>query len=69
MPEAIKQAMISTPIPDAPFSNSVGLSDDFVSTVKEQMDRQGISTNPTTIPQPPTQKPIGQPQKNYPLKI
>ena len=56
LPEAIKQAMISNPIPDAPFNNSVGLSDDFVSNVKEQMDRQGISTNATSIPQPPTQQ-------------
>jgi len=57
LPDAIKQAMITNPIPDAPFNNSVGLTDDFVSNVKEQMDRQGISTNSTTIPQPPTQKP------------
>ena len=53
LPEAIKQAMINTPIPDVPFNNSVGLSEDFVSGVKEQMDKQGISTNSTTIPQPP----------------
>ena len=58
LPDAIKQAMISNPIPDAPFNNSVGLTDDFVSNVKEQMDRQGISTNSSSIPQPqpPTQQ-------------
>ena len=62
LPDAIKQAMISNPIPDAPFNNSVGLTDDFVSNVKEQMDRQGISTNSSSIPQP-QQQPLTQ-QKN-----
>ena len=54
LPEAIKTAMINTPIPDIPFnSGGAGLSEEFLSGVKNQMDRQGISTSiPTPTSQP-----------------
>lgn len=46
LPDAIKQAMISTPIPDIPFNGGgTSLSDDFLSGVRTQMDKQGISTS------------------------
>jgi len=44
LPDAIKQAMISTPIPDIPFNGGgTSLSEDFLSGVRTQMDKQGIS--------------------------
>jgi len=50
LPEAVKKAMINTPIPDVPFNGGgAGLSEDFLSGVKTQMDKQGI---PTSIPNP-----------------
>ena len=46
LPDVIKEAMISTPIPDIPFNGGgTSLSDDFLSGVKTQMDKQGISTS------------------------
>jgi len=55
LPDAIKKAMISTPIPDIPFNGGgTSLSDDFLTGVKTQMDKQGISTSTppqNTIPQ------------------
>lgn len=54
LPEAIKKAMINNPIPDIPFNGGgAGLSEDFLSGVKTQMDKQGIATsipNPTSTP-------------------
>lgn len=49
LPESIKQAMINNPIPDIPFGNNVGLSGDFISGVKEQMEKQNIPTSPTSL--------------------
>jgi len=59
LPEAIKQAMIDNPIPDIPFNGGgVGLSNEFLSGVQEQMSKQGLSTTqPTTnsiVPPPVT---------------
>ena len=46
LPDAIKQAMISTPIPDIPFNGGgTSLSEDFLSGVRTQMDKQGISNS------------------------
>ena len=46
LPDVIEEAMISTPIPDIPFNGGgTSLSDDFLSGVKTQMDKQGISTS------------------------
>lgn len=46
LPDAIKEAMISTPIPDIPFNGGgTSLSDDFLSGVRTQMDKQGISNS------------------------
>ena len=46
LPDAIKQAMIDNPIPDIPFNGGgAGLSEEFLSGVKNQMDKQGISTS------------------------
>ena len=47
LPDAIKQAMIDTPIPEIPFNGNVGLSEDFVAGVKQQMEKQNIPTSPT----------------------
>lgn len=50
LPEAIKQAMIETPIPDIPFNGGgAGLSEDFLSGVKEQMEKQGLSDGETMV--------------------
>lgn len=62
LPDAIKQAMIDNPIPEIPFNGGVGLSDEFVNGVKEQMHKQniptsnGIPTPSTSIPQTKTKK-------------
>ena len=50
LPDAIKQAMIDNPIPDIPFNGGgVGLSNEFLSGVQEQMSKQGLTTTqPTT---------------------
>lgn len=53
LPDAIKQAMINNPIPEIPFNGNVGLSEDFVAGVKEQMHKQNIPTS-SGIPQPAT---------------
>ena len=58
LPDAIKEAMINNPIPDVPFGNSVGLSEDFLSGVKDQMKKQNIPTSPALlneniVPSPP----------------
>ena len=59
LPDSIKEAMINHPIPDIPFGGSVGLSGDFISGVKEQMEKQNIPTSPVSptsqnIPSSPT---------------
>tara|TARA_R110000823_G_scaffold290583_2_gene408845 strand:+ start:4443 stop:5096 length:654 start_codon:yes stop_codon:yes gene_type:complete len=56
LPDSIKEAMINHPIPDIPFGGSVGLSGDFISGVKEQMEKQNIPTSPISqnIPASPT---------------
>jgi|TARA_R100001198_G_C5198123_1_gene188200 hypothetical protein len=46
LPDAIKQAMIDNPIPDIPFNNGTALPDDFLTEVKNKMDKQGIPTSP-----------------------
>tara|TARA_R110000824_G_scaffold242454_1_gene431153 strand:- start:2815 stop:3465 length:651 start_codon:yes stop_codon:yes gene_type:complete len=55
LPDAIKEAMINNPIPDIPFNGGAGLSKEFLSGVKTQMDKQGISTSipSTSIPSTP----------------
>jgi|TARA_R110002124_G_scaffold92193_2_gene234213 hypothetical protein len=46
LPDAIKQAMINNPIPDIPFNGGgVGLTDEFLSGVQEQMNKQGMGTS------------------------
>jgi|21_taG_2_1085346.scaffolds.fasta_scaffold00021_3 hypothetical protein len=42
LPDVIKQAMIKNPIPEIPFNGGVGLTEDFLSGVKEQMEKQDI---------------------------
>ena len=58
LPEAIKKAMIENPIPDIPFNGGgVGLSEEFLSGVQQQMSKQGLSSpSPQQIPQPSTTK-------------
>ena len=51
LPDAIKQAMIDNPIPEIPFNGGVGLSNEFVENVKEQMEKQNIPTS-SSIPTP-----------------
>ena len=56
LPDAVKQAMINNPIPDIPFNGGgVGLTDEFLSGVQEQMSKQGMATSKpqtnNTIPQ------------------
>jgi len=51
LPDAIKQAMIDNPIPEIPFNGGIGLSEDFVAGVKEQMHKQNIPTSNGTSPQ------------------
>lgn len=46
LPDAIKQAMINNTIPDIPFNGGgVGLTDEFLSGVQEQMNKQGMGTS------------------------
>ena len=47
LPDVIKQAMIKSPIPEIPFNGSVGLTDEFLSGVKEQMVKQDIPVSST----------------------
>ena len=55
LPEAIKQAMINNPIPDVPWNGSgVGLSEEFLSGVKNEMNKQGMATSPSRQPQQST---------------
>ena len=55
LPEAIKQAMIDNPIPDIPWNGGgVGLSENFLNGVKNEMDKQGMSVNQTKKPQQPS---------------
>ena len=50
LPQAIKEAMISTPIPDIPFNGGgVGLSEDFLNNVKTEMNKQGMSTSHSNV--------------------
>jgi len=42
LPDVVKKAMINNPIPEIPFNKGVGLSEDFLSGVKEQMKKQDI---------------------------
>lgn len=42
LPDAIKQAMIETPIPDVPFGGSAGLSEEFLEGVRDGMKKQDI---------------------------
>tara|TARA_R110001583_G_scaffold28312_6_gene100679 strand:- start:809 stop:1405 length:597 start_codon:yes stop_codon:yes gene_type:complete len=67
LPDVIKQAMINSPIPDIPFNGgSVGLSEEFLSGVKTQMNKQGIptssevinTTQQNSVPSTPTTKKI-----------
>jgi hypothetical protein len=52
LPDAIKTAMINNPIPDIPFNGGgVGLSEDFLSGVKNEMAKQGIPTTQTETTQ------------------
>ncbi len=52
LPEAIKKAMIENPIPDVPFNGGgVGLSEEFLSGVKNEMNKQGMGTTSTQKPQ------------------
>ena len=56
LPDIVKQAMINNPIPDIPFNGGgVGLTDEFLSGVQEQMVKQGMETSipqaSNTIPQ------------------
>ena len=52
LPEAIKQARIDNPIPDVPFNGGgVGLSEEFLSGVKNEMSKQGMGFNSTQQPQ------------------
>jgi len=53
LPQAIKEAMINTPIPDVPFNGGgAGLSEEFLNGVKTEMSKQGMQTSTTKIEQP-----------------
>ena len=48
LPDAIKRVMIDSPIPDIPFNGGgAGLSEEFLSGVKNQMTKQGIPVSET----------------------
>jgi len=49
LPDVIKQAMIKNPIPEIPFNGGVGLTEDFLSGVKEQMKKQDIPVSPNSV--------------------
>jgi hypothetical protein len=42
LPDAIKQAMIKSPIPDVPFGGTAGLSEEFLEGVRDGMKKQDI---------------------------
>jgi len=42
LPDAVKQAMINTPIPDVPFGGTAGLSEEFLEGVRDGMKKQDI---------------------------
>lgn len=47
LPNAIKEAMINTPIPDIPFNGGgAALSEQFLSGVKDEMKKQGVDVSP-----------------------
>jgi hypothetical protein len=52
LPDVIKQAMIKNPIPEIPFNGSVGLTDDFLNGVKEQMEKQDIPVSSSSVESP-----------------
>ena len=53
LPQAIKEAMINTPIPDIPFNGGgVGLSEEFLNGVKTEMSKQGMETSPAYVDEP-----------------
>ena len=61
LPDAIKKAMINNPIPDIPFNGGgVGLTEEFLSGVQEQMSKQGLTSSKQQVtqqvPQPITTK-------------
>tara|TARA_R110002012_G_scaffold185668_2_gene352213 strand:- start:478 stop:1083 length:606 start_codon:yes stop_codon:yes gene_type:complete len=61
LPDAIKKAMIDNPIPDIPFNGGgVGLTEEFLSGVQEQMSKQGLTSSEQQVtqqvPQPTTTK-------------
>jgi hypothetical protein len=65
LPDIIKQAMISNPIPDIPFNGGgAGLSDDFLNGVKEQMVKQGLGSEEQIVTKPQPKKPIKE-QKSH----
>ena len=64
LPDAIKKLMISNPIPDVPMGSSMGLSDDFISGVKEAMVKQDIPTSPHKLEQTITESIIPTSTKN-----
>ena len=52
LPEAIKKAMIDNPIPDIPWNGGgASLSEEFVSGVKNEMNKQGMATSTQKYPQ------------------
>jgi len=53
LPDAIKEAMINTPIPDVPFNGGgAGLSEEFLKGVKTEMGKQGMQTSTPILEQP-----------------
>lgn len=52
LPDAIKKAMINNPIPDIPFNGGgVGLTEEFLSGVQEQMSKQGLTSSEQQVTQ------------------
>ena len=45
----LSKAMIKNPIPEIPFHGSVGLTDDFLNGVKEQMEKQDIPISSSSV--------------------
>ena len=57
------------PIPDIPFNGGgVGLSEDFLSGVKDQMDKQGLPNSVVQQPQIVQNIPVTKPQSNSSTK-